>query len=153
SPSPSATPSRATTRRPAAGRGGSTGPGGGTGRRPGRRFPHCRAREHDSRAEHAVAGGHGLAQHRPGPPPHGRQDFFIARPFRLASSCATQPNKHLHISMEETVSPAAPSPKSAWRYALALVLLAWSVQLYAIWSRTYPPLVDYPNHMARHYLE
>src|SRR5208282_342777 len=39
------------------------------------------------------------------------------------------------------------------RYALLLVLLAWCLEAYALWSRPYVPLVDLPNHMARHYLE
>ena len=42
---------------------------------------------------------------------------------------------------------------AAWRYSVAFVALAWTLEVYAIWSRTYVPLVDLPNHMARHYLE
>jgi hypothetical protein len=39
------------------------------------------------------------------------------------------------------------------RAAPGLVLLTWFAQAYMIWSANYPPLVDLPNHMARHYLE
>lgn len=44
-------------------------------------------------------------------------------------------------------------PAAVWRWGVVLVLLAWTLQAYALWSRTYVPLVDLPNHMARHYLE
>jgi hypothetical protein len=44
-------------------------------------------------------------------------------------------------------------PTPAWRYGAALIGLAWGLQAYAIWSNEYLPLVDLPNHMARHYLE
>ena len=40
------------------------GPGRRARRRPGRRLPHRRGRAHGPRAERAVAGGHGVAQHR-----------------------------------------------------------------------------------------
>jgi hypothetical protein len=43
--------------------------------------------------------------------------------------------------------------KGFWLSALVLVGIAWSLQAYAIWSVTYLPLIDLPNHMARHYLE
>ena len=42
------------------------------------------------------------------------------------------------------------------RFRLAvciLTVLALALPFYAIWSRTYVPLHDLPNHMARHYLE
>jgi len=42
---------------------------------------------------------------------------------------------------------------SEWRLAMAVVILGWCLQIFAIWSQAYPPLVDLPNHMARHYLE
>src|SRR5262245_5730125 len=45
------------------------------------------------------------------------------------------------------------SRASYWCFGLALVLLAWALQVYALWSRNYVPLVDLPNHMARHHLE
>jgi hypothetical protein len=49
----------------------------------------------------------------------------------------------------------APVPDSrvAWRYGLLLVLLAWGLEAYALWARPYVPLVDLPDHMARHCLE
>jgi hypothetical protein len=43
--------------------------------------------------------------------------------------------------------------KGFWLSALVILGLAWSLQAYAIWSVTYLPLIDLPNHMARHYLE
>jgi hypothetical protein len=36
---------------------------------------------------------------------------------------------------------------------MALVLATWLAQAWVIWSPVYPPLVDLPDHMARHYLE
>lgn len=42
-------------------------------------------------------------------------------------------------------------PAILW-FALPIVL-AWLMQLYAIWQPPYVPLVDLPNHMARFYLE
>lgn len=39
------------------------------------------------------------------------------------------------------------------RLACLVVVLGWGLQTWAIWSQDYPPLVDLPNHMARHYLE
>src|SRR5262249_10586711 len=44
-------------------------------------------------------------------------------------------------------------PIKFWKYGLLLVAVAWSLQAFAIWSSPYPPLIDLPNHMARHYLE
>lgn len=52
--------------------------------------------------------------------------------------------------------PTAAQPGAVgltWRIALALVALTWGLELYAIWSHPYAPLIDLPNHMARHYLE
>src|SRR5262249_1713462 len=45
------------------------------------------------------------------------------------------------------------SPGRIARYALLLIGLAWVLQAWVIWSSAYPPLIDLPNHMARHYLE
>src|ERR1700683_3947652 len=47
------------------------------------------------------------------------------------------------------------SPATAWqgRCAVGIVLLTWLAQACIIWTPTYPPLVDLPDHMARHYLE
>src|SRR5262245_14945578 len=46
-----------------------------------------------------------------------------------------------------------PISKRFWACALILVAVSWALQGYAIWSSQYLPLVDLPNHMARHYLE
>ena len=46
-----------------------------------------------------------------------------------------------------------PGRSPIWRWATALVLATWLGQAYVIWSPVYPPLVDLPDHMARHYLE
>jgi hypothetical protein len=54
-------------------------------------------------------------------------------------------------SAEEQTTP--PITKGFWLSALILIAVAWSLQAYAIWSVTYLPLIDLPNHMARHYLE
>lgn len=43
--------------------------------------------------------------------------------------------------------------EKSWLAPAAVVLLGWYMQIVAIWSQEYPPLVDLPNHMARHYLE
>jgi len=59
-------------------------------------------------------------------------------------------SSHLNIG-SGTPSPAGAGP--VWRLALLLVLFGWSLQVYCIWSRRYVPLMDLPNHMARHYLE
>lgn len=46
-----------------------------------------------------------------------------------------------------------PSGRAFWVMGSALVGLAVGLQAYAIWANEYLPLVDLPNHMARHYLE
>jgi hypothetical protein len=55
--------------------------------------------------------------------------------------------------MTATTESASDAISRAWPYIVALVALAWTLQLYAIWLPTYVPLLDLPNHMARHYLE
>ena len=40
-----------------------------------------------------------------------------------------------------------------WWVAFALVALTWGLELYALWAHPYAPLLDLPNHVARHYLE
>jgi hypothetical protein len=45
------------------------------------------------------------------------------------------------------------APTKFWKYGLLLLMVAWSMQAFAIWSCPYLPLIDLPNHMARHYLE
>lgn len=35
----------------------------------------------------------------------------------------------------------------------AVVVLTWTLQMYAIWARPFVPLFDLPNHEARHYLQ
>ena len=42
-----------------------------------------------------------------------------------------------------------PGRRGTW----GLVIVALCLQAFLIWSRRYPPLIDYPNHMARHYYE
>ena len=41
----------------------------------------------------------------------------------------------------------------SWRPGLLLLLVAGTLVVYAVWSRPYVPLIDWPNHMARHHLE
>jgi hypothetical protein len=43
--------------------------------------------------------------------------------------------------------------RHVWRWGLTLAGLAFLLQFIVIWSVHYPPQVDIPNHMARHYLE
>lgn len=50
-------------------------------------------------------------------------------------------------------SPVRRNAMLPWWVAFALVALTWGLELYALWAHPYAPLVDLPNHMARHYLE
>ena len=47
----------------------------------------------------------------------------------------------------------SPAPRGFWTAVVALTGLTWALLLCALWSPTYVPLFDLPNHMARHYLE
>jgi hypothetical protein len=40
-----------------------------------------------------------------------------------------------------------------WRPGILLLAAAGAMAGYAVWSRPYVPLIDWPNHMARHHLE
>src|SRR5687767_281217 len=58
--------------------------------------------------------------------------------------------------MESTTTPVRAdigetSSRTLWLWAAAVLALGWALQLYTIWSRPFAPLVDLPNHMARHY--
>src|SRR5262245_18064382 len=55
--------------------------------------------------------------------------------------------------MDEFATATPATPIHFKHYGLFLIGLAWLLQAWAIWSCTYPPLIDLPNHMARHYLE
>jgi hypothetical protein len=58
------------------------------------------------------------------------------------------------LSQNETDASTQPQrPLLYWRWGSALVLATWLAQACVIWSPVYPPLVDLPDHMARHYLE
>jgi hypothetical protein len=60
----------------------------------------------------------------------------------------------LDCAAESPIEQAKPQvSRSFWLGALMLIGAAWALQAYAIWAIEYLPLVDLPNHMARHYLE
>jgi hypothetical protein len=59
--------------------------------------------------------------------------------------------------MESSTPPASASDdsptRSVWPWATLVLALGLALPTYAIWSRPFAPLVDLPNHMARHLLE
>ena len=67
---------------------------------------------------------------------------------------ATAPTPSDAVSSPKTPnSPVRQTAMLPWWIACALVALTWGLELYALWSHPYVPLIDLPNHMARHYLE
>jgi hypothetical protein len=81
-----------------------------------------------------------------------RQETARSRSFGALSRPALAPTVPFNSPRPVSEDPKAFS-RTVHLGGIALIFLALGVQAFVLWSHDYAPLLDLPNHMARHHLE